>query len=227
MPDWQRLVREKMARLRLAPSQQDEVVTELASHLEEMYEEQRASGVAEAQAAAGAMRTIGDWKKLQRRVRRAKGAEEIMNNRTKQLWLPGMAAFWATMACEAALGKLGDGAISGGHFFNPLNTALSYSVWLVSQLLCGALAAYLSRRAGGTRLTCVGAALFTSAILLTTMAIVITICAIGRATGLAFTTLDFMLLIKPVVMVVLVPSIAMLLGALPFLSQTDRMAVAR
>jgi hypothetical protein len=225
MPDWQRLVRGKMARLRLAPSQHDEVVTELASHLEEMYEEQRASGVAEAQAAAGAMRTIGDWKQLERGVRRAK--EAFMNNRTKQLWLPGMAAFWATMACEAALGKLGDGAISGGHFFNPLNTALSYSVWLVSQLLCGALAAYLSRRAGGTRLTRVGAALFTSAILLTTMAIVITICAIGRATGLAFTTLDFMLLIKPVVMVVLVPSIAMLLGALPFLSQTDRMAVAR
>lgn len=227
MPDWEKLVRQKTATLRLTPSQKEEITAELASHLEEIYEEQRAHGVAEARAADEAIRAIGDWEKLKRRVRRAKFEENLMNNRTKQLWLPGMAAFWATMGCEVALSRIGDGPISGGHFFNPFNSALFYSVWLLAQLACGALAAYLSRRAGGTRSTRVGAALFTSAILLTTMAIVITICAIGRVTGLAFASLDFMLLIKPVATVVLLPSVAMLAGALPFLNETTRTAVAR
>lgn len=226
MPDWQELVREKMASLRLTSPQEEEIAAELASHLEEAYEEQRANGLAEAQAAEHAMGAVGDWGKLKRRVRRAKFEEEFMNDRTKQLWLPGMAAFWATMGCEVALSRIGDGAISGGHLFNPHNSTLFYSVWFLAQLVCGALAAYLSRRAGGTRATRIGATLFTSAVLLTTMVIVITICAVGRATGLAFTTLDFTLLIKPVMMVVLIPSGAMLLGALPFLSEDGQAAAA-
>lgn len=227
MPDWHRLVREKMASLRLTPSQQDEIVAELASHLEELCEEQRANGVPEAQAAEYAMHAVGDWEELKRRTRDAKVAEGFMNNRTKQLWLPGMAAFWLAMACEVALGKLGTGVLSEGRLLNPHGTAIFYGVWLLAQLACGALAAYLSRRAGGTRSTRVGAALFTSAILLITMAIVITICAVGRATGLVFTTLDFMLLVKPVVTVVLLPSVAMLVGALPFLYETNRTVLAR
>lgn len=226
MPDWELLIREGIATVRLTPSQKDEVAAELASHLEELYEEQRANGLTEAQAAEHTLSAVGDWKKLKRRVRRAKATEEVMNNRTKQLWLPGLAAFWATMGCEVALGKLGSGAISDGRLFNPHNTAVFYGLWLVAQLACGALAAYLSRRAGGRRPARIGAALFTSAVLLTTMVIVITICAVGRAAGLAFTTLDFMLLIKPVAIVVLIPSAAMLLGALPFLQDTKNAAAA-
>lgn len=226
MPDWQTLAREKLEETRLAASQKDEIAAELASHLEETYEEARANGLAEAQASEYAMGRIGDWGKLKRRVRRAKVTEEFMNNRTKQLWLPGMAAFWLAMASEMALARLGDGPISGGHLFNPFNTGIYYGMWLLAQLGCGALAAYLSRRAGSTRSTRVGAALFTSTIWFATMLIVITICAIGRATGLAFTALDFTLLIKPVVMVVVVPSIAMFVGALPFLSEGQRAAAA-
>jgi hypothetical protein len=225
MPDWQDLVREKMTSLRLTSSQEEEIAAELASHLEEAYEEQRANGLAEAQAAEHAMGAVGDWGKLKRRIRRAKFEEGFMNDRTKQLWLPGMAAFWLSMACEGALGRLGGGAISGAHFFNPLNRAVFYGIWLLVQLAGGALAAYLSRRAGGTRSARLGSALFTSAIWFATMMIVITICAVGRATGLAFTTLDFMPLIKPVFVVVLIPSAAMLLGALPLLSE-DRQAAA-
>lgn len=226
MPDWQKLVQQKTAGLGLTLSQQQEIAAELASHLEEIYEEQRANGVEEARAAEETIKAIGDWKKLKRRVRRAKIEEELVNDRTKQLWLPGMAAFWVTMGCEVALGRLSDGTISGGHLFMPQLTAVFYGIWILVQLVCGALAAYLSRRAGATRSTRVGAALFPSAILLTTMVIVITICVVGRMTGLAFASLDFMLLIKPVVMVVLLPSVAMLAGALPFLGEGQRVRIA-
>jgi hypothetical protein len=227
MPDWQRLVREKLDCAQLPASQRDEIAAELATHLEELFEEQRARGLSQSEAREQALREVCDWNRLNRRIQRAKREEKIMNDRTKQLWMPGLAAFWIAMGCEVALGKFSAGAISGGHMFiNTYNTAFFYSAWLLAQLACGALAAYLSRRAGGTRTARIGAALFTSAVLLTTMVIVITICAVGRATGLAFTTLDFMLLIKPVVIVVLVPSAAMLLGALPFLSEGDRAAAA-
>ena len=150
-----------------------------------------------------------------------------MNNRTKHLGLPGFAGFWTAMICELALNRLGFGPLTGGPMFHYRLPQFNYLIWLIAEFGCGALAAYLSRRSGGARSTRVAAALFTSGILLATMIIVIAICAIGRAAGLAFASLDFMLLIKPVVIVVLLPSAAMLAGALPFLYETNRTAIAR
>jgi hypothetical protein len=218
VPDWRKLVAEKFNGTSLPPLQRQEIAAELASHLEELCEEQRTHGMPESEAVERALSEVFDWNELAQRIRRVKREEGIMNDRTRQLWLPGLATFSAAMICELALGG---GALSGESLFYSHTKQFMYASWLVAQLCCGAVGAFLSRRAGGNRSARIAAAMFTSGVLLTTMVIVIAICAIGRATGLAFASLDMTLLIKPVFTVVLIPSIAMLAGALPFLSERE------
>ncbi|HXW56738.1 MAG TPA: hypothetical protein VEJ67_13380 [Candidatus Cybelea sp.] len=222
MPDWRNLVRQKTQDLRLTPAQKEEVTAELASHLEEFYDEQRALEVPEPEAERRSLDELSDWAELSRRIQSAKREEGIMNDRTKRLWLPGLASFWTALACELALG----GSSIHGSLFHSHLSQFMYGLWLLGQLGCGALGAYLSRRAGGTRSARLGAALFTSGILLVTMLIVLAICAAGRVLGLGFAGLEFGILVKPVFMVIVIPSLAMLIGALPFLSDDRRAAIA-
>jgi hypothetical protein len=224
VPDWHKLVAEKFNGTDLPLPQRQEITAELASHFEEVHEEQRVLGAPETQAAQRAWSEVGDWNRLNRCIGNAKREEGIMNDRTRQLWLPGLASFSAAMICELTLGR---GALSGESLFYSHTKQLAYASWLVAQLCCGAVGAYLSRRTGGNRSARLAAAMFPSAILLTTMVIVIAICEIGRATGLAFAALDMSLLINPVFAVVLIPSIAMLLGALPFLSDGKPTVIAQ
>jgi hypothetical protein len=44
-PDWRALVRERLRPLHLAPEESEQVVAELAAHLEDFYEEQIANGL--------------------------------------------------------------------------------------------------------------------------------------------------------------------------------------
>ena len=50
MPDWKEEVRKRLAGLKLAPSQEAEIVEELAQHLEQVYERSLKSGATEAEA---------------------------------------------------------------------------------------------------------------------------------------------------------------------------------
>ena len=226
MRDWRRLVSEKIDRVRLPTAQKEEIAAELGSHLEEMYEEQRRLGLPESEAFEGALSEVFDWAELTRRIHDAKRQERIMNTRTKQLWLPGLASFWTAMICEVALNRLSFGPLSGGPLFHDRLPEVNYVVWLIAEFGCGALGAYLSRRAGGPRSARLFSALFTSSVLLTTMIVVTGICAAARAMGLGFTTLDFGMLVKPVLEVVVMPGAAMLAGALPFLSDSKHTAIA-
>src|SRR5687768_16359944 len=50
MPDWKKEIRERMARLRLSPAREAEIVEELAQGLEDYYEELMAGGATKADA---------------------------------------------------------------------------------------------------------------------------------------------------------------------------------
>lgn len=50
MPEWKEEVRKRVSGLRLAPSQEDEIVEELSQHLEEVYERSLKGGASEAEA---------------------------------------------------------------------------------------------------------------------------------------------------------------------------------
>src|SRR5262249_4379329 len=63
-PNWNHIVREHLAVLRLPPEREIEIVEELALHLEAAYEDARAAGLSEAEAKARAVQSY-DWRLLE------------------------------------------------------------------------------------------------------------------------------------------------------------------
>jgi putative ABC transport system permease protein len=69
-PNWNQIVREHLAVLRLPPERQIEIVEELALHLESAYEDALADGLSEAEAEARAVQGY-DWRLLECELSRA------------------------------------------------------------------------------------------------------------------------------------------------------------
>jgi putative ABC transport system permease protein len=70
MPNWNHIVREHLAALRLPPEREIEIVEEQALHLEATYEDALADGLPEAEAEARALRSY-DWRLLECELSRA------------------------------------------------------------------------------------------------------------------------------------------------------------
>src|SRR5262245_3424628 len=70
MPNWNHIVREHLAALRLSPEREIEIVEEQALHLEAAYEDALAAGLSEAEAEARALRSY-DWRLLECELSRA------------------------------------------------------------------------------------------------------------------------------------------------------------
>jgi putative ABC transport system permease protein len=80
-PNWNHIVREHLAVLRLPPEREIEIVEELALHLEAVYEEALGEGAIEAEAQARALRAVADWRLLECEMSRV---EQPLTAR----WLP-------------------------------------------------------------------------------------------------------------------------------------------
>jgi len=80
MPNWNHIVREHLAVLRLPPEREIEIVEEQALHLEAAYEDALADGLSEAEAEALALRSY-DWRLLECELSRA---EQPLASRTLQ-----------------------------------------------------------------------------------------------------------------------------------------------
>src|SRR5262249_49446928 len=70
MPNWNHIVREHLAVLRLPPEREIEIVKEQALHLEAAYEDALAAGLSEADAEARALQSY-DWRLLECELSRA------------------------------------------------------------------------------------------------------------------------------------------------------------
>jgi len=149
--DWEELVCAKLAGLAIEPRERREVIEELAAHLEESYESLRTKGLPEQVAMQQTLGQVADWQDLRRRIQVARAMKEnIMNYRVRQLWLPGFLTF-----------LLSTGLLAMMEIFGPKDWALMrvgqppmvlfFIPWLFSLPLFGALGAYLSHRAGGSR----------------------------------------------------------------------------
>src|SRR5580704_4724165 len=142
----------------MASSQRDEIVAELAGHLEEAYEEQRARGMSDAKALNHALGQVPNWRGLSRKIERAKRTEGKMNQRTRTFWLPAFITVTAWVLFEAILAQTSYGPrMISGH---PNMMLVIGPIWLAGQPFLGAIGAYASRRAGGTRFTRLAAGLF-------------------------------------------------------------------
>jgi hypothetical protein len=94
MPNWQKLVRAQLDDSGLPRAHRDDVIRELAAHLEESHAQARSEGLADEAAVEHTLQQVQDWPALAEEIRSAKPQEDDMNHRTKTVWLPGIATLF-------------------------------------------------------------------------------------------------------------------------------------
>lgn len=279
-PKWAELVR-----VRLPLRCPKDVVSELASHLEEVYADACASGTSDTEAVRIALEQVNNWPALAARIARTKSEEESMNDgtmndrtktvllpaiavlfgvglillfvdhaailprvvwfacialllrtaafernrlnlRTKSLWLPGFVSLTAAsllmFAEEFVLVHdpsfyFTDISMRPGHLISELPRWF-YIAWLLVQVPCGALGAFLARRNGGTRIARMVAGAFPALTMFFLCGLLIPITAFFEHNTFALSqpsSLAFGVLIWAAV-----PGVALLLGAAPFLKES-------
>jgi hypothetical protein len=208
MPDWNQVVRERLSQADLTPAEQKEIIAELASHLDDLYEQCRRQGMSESQAVERTGNEIRNRARLARTIERAKHKEGNMNDRTSRLWLPGLASLIAAAILLVLEIQLG---IRDSFIHLPLAMTAIFP-WLANMLLSGGVAAYLSRRGGGTRRARLTSALFPAGAFFLCFCLVF-VARFSEAdpfitwSAFAISACNW----------VLVPGVALVLGALPFL----------
>jgi hypothetical protein len=209
MPDWNKLVRARLGKLGLPPVEKEAIISELAAHLEDLYQEQLANGVSEVQAVQHVITENSNWHLLARNIQRAKRTEPIMNDRTKQIWIPGVLGLVVSLGWMILLQALGSWMHTSTKY--PGMALFPNIVWLASLPFIGAASGYLSKRAGSTRSVCIAAAIFPSIAMSLVWVLVLAVVLvrklpienIGFSSGFAHA--------------VIIPGIALLVGAAPFL----------
>jgi len=277
MPDWKKLVEERLTTLRLPPSAKQDVVAELAAHLEDSASADRASNEPVRPAIAHI-----PWCKLANAIEHSKREQGTMNRRSKTFWFPAMAILFALglilllrdsaavlqrliwMACMAMLlctaaseakrlnrrtrcfwlpGFVSLTAASVWLFdidivydpslffrqislhpqdllrWNSASPRSFYFMWLIAQVAFGALGAFFSSRAGGTRSARFLAGAFPAMVIVGTYVGLVPITA--RISGQAFTSPLAAYLGSAMLVWVAAPAIAVLAGASPFLSESN------
>lgn len=163
MPDWQKLVSERLHGLALDTAEREEVHAELASHLEEICEGLLRMGMPEDEAVRRTLSHVENWHDLRRKIQRSRREENNMSNRVRQLWLPGFLTLFTSMSLLVLLGFFGPQPpifhptdaynvsfqLRGWSMIAPV--AVVYVPWLLALLLIGASGAYVSHRAGASR----------------------------------------------------------------------------
>jgi hypothetical protein len=215
-PDWNALVRGRLRPLELTSEETQEVVAELAAHLEDFYEEQIGKGLSQPEAQQRALNQIVRWNLLARKIQRAKHKEETMNTRTKHLWLPGLVSLAAAMGSLMILIQISLQPQLLGR--SPLQVVLL--PWLALLPLCGGAGAYLSRRGGADRAACLIAGLFPTIVLFILGAILVAArLVVPSRPRWWYGSLA-------VALGIVLPSAALLLGTVPFLKTPRPKAAA-
>lgn len=211
MPDWERQLKESLVGLELAPVVQEEVIAELAGHLEDAYEGFLRQGIDTEKAANRAWSEFSMDRKLARRIERAKQGEDEMNDRTRQFWFPALVT---SLIGTGLLAFMVD-ALRLTPSVVPIFSVSSMTIylpWLLSLPVLGFFGAAMSRREGGTIRTRIVAGVFLSLIyfivpfMFWPIALVVDhrVPTIG-VLGLAWFLMNW----------AVVPCLALLLGALP------------
>ena len=219
MPDWKSVVSEHMKSCGPPPANRDDVVSELAAHLEESYESALSQGLTEAAAVALTLQEVNDWHELAQDIDRAQFQEDQMNYRTKSLWLPALLTLLAASVSLMATQFLG--LQPRLVWIHDMGVTL-YWPWLAVLPFCGALGACLSQRAHGPLRARLAASASPALIMLIVMSLIL-------PCGLAIDGIHFLQLVSfglGLVNWVAIPALALLLGTLPFLKRPEPLEVA-
>lgn len=230
MPDWVREALRRLAGSKFSAEERGKVSRELAGYLEDLYDASCANGQNESDTIQNALDELHRDARLGPKLYRAR-KENSMNDRTKQFWLPGTATMLASALCLAVLEFaqlrahftpvwLRHGATSPHSFDLPL--VLNWP-WLGVLPFLGAAGAYLSRRAGGRRAVQAAAGFFSAFVFLASLLIVLVLSFVSGDLlgGVPATRTLFPEFVGAIVSWVLIPGVALLLGVVPFLRNSN------
>ncbi len=214
MPDWEKLICDRLGRLDLPPHEQAEVITELAAHMDDDYEALRTQGVAESEAIRRALETVA-WRGLARKIERSKEGE--MNQRTRKLWIPGL---FSLLTASGSLAVLLWVSMQSRFVWLPKAAFLG---WILLLPLSGALGAYLSRRAGGERTSRILAGVFPSITLFVALAIVFVVALFVERNRFVLEHPAGVLV--PFLGWIVMPAVSLAVGTVPFLRGQEKAAI--
>jgi hypothetical protein len=219
--DWSALVHRHLASVRVDERRRREISAELAAHLEDAYDSALRSGCTEAEAVACAMERVPDWRALAVAVKRSIDEDTTMTRQAITVLLPG-----TTILLAAATGmSLVVYATPADRWVDPRwhVHALAAGLAFLYYLVLGAIGAAWSRHAGGSRGERLAAGAFP---------LVLHVAMAGPAVGAdmlyAFSRgavgrhLDINFINMILVMLV-APGSALLLGGLPFARRNARL----
>jgi hypothetical protein len=220
VPEWIQIVRERLGALGIAPEREEEVLAELAGHFEDAYDDNLERSATPQQALACAFSEVTDWERLCRDIRRVT-EEDPMNERTKNLWLPGMVTlflYWFALrsimwtGTEPHIVWFARSSRMFGYTGMPM---FFYVQWYALIPFLGAFGAWWSRKSGGNKRTRLLAGLFPAVTLLALLffAVLLVFIADPQVPVLVKLSAIGMYILGWVV----IPGAALLLGALPFL----------
>jgi hypothetical protein len=219
--DWSALVHRHLASVRVDERRRREISAELAAHLEDAYDGALRRGCTEAEAIACAMERVPDWRALAVAVNQATDEGTTMTRQAMTVLLPG-----TTMLLAAAAGwSVVLYATPAARWVDPRwhVHALAAGLALLFYLVLGAVGATWSRHVGGSRGERLAAGAFP---------LVLHVAMAGPAVGAdmlyAFSRgavgrhLDINFINMILVMLV-APGAALLLGGLPFARRNARL----
>ncbi len=237
MCNWENEVHRLLASGKFSAEECGDISRELAGYLEDLYNAARVRGLDDSAAVAKALKDIREDPRLGARLRRAR-KEKTMNDRTKQLWLPGLTILLVSVALLVTLKASGFSHFVFGrmmlHTPAPAEAAtravmrlvlyrdaslLTYCVWLLGLQFLGAAGACWSRRAGSGRTLQIASGLF-PLILFVAVAVSEQLAA---GSGMLGSNAFFLFAggAGPFLSWVIIPGAALMLGVLPFARGSD------
>jgi hypothetical protein len=103
VPDWKKIVREKLGRLPLNNGRQDEVIDELAQQLESAYDEAITDGASEPEALRRSLAQFSDWEKLRSDVFRSVEGTQLPLWEQNGIFAPRRRTVWIALALTLLL----------------------------------------------------------------------------------------------------------------------------
>ncbi|MFI5071083.1 MAG: hypothetical protein ACHP8A_09345 [Terriglobales bacterium] len=221
MPNWKAMVRSRLETFDFDPKEENDVINELAAHLEDLYEEGLTQGLCAPDAIERALEQVADWRNLSRKIQLAKHPEGMMNNRTKTFWLPALISLSAAEFSLLILSWFSLQSQSPSWSLITIHTSttsstfplLAYLQWWIVLPFCGAAGAYLSRHSGGRTVACLMAGLFPW---IATATLIVFLTLIGQIVPFHHQWINF---ITALSVVSVPPGVALLAGAAPFLKK--------
>lgn len=229
MPDWEQTLRERLSGMRLDTAVQEEIIAELAGHLEDSYENFLAQGIGPKEAQMLTWAEFSDARDWLRQIQRAKRGGEKMNDRKKQIWLPGLVTTGLATIFLALLHRAGIRPVT---MWTPSSSpTVFYIPWLFSLPVFGFVGAYWSRRAGGRMGASTIAGVFPSLFYLAFPYLSLPIAlVVDHRLGPTMTTLGWFLFLSRWYLLnwVALPCAALLAGTLPMaITPRERRAASR